>query len=57
MAILIVILNMKNISTDSLRTFVMVVEASGFAKAGDLLGLSQPAVSLQIEALRRFARL
>jgi len=36
---------MKNISTDSLRTFVMVVEA------GDLLGLSQPAVSLQIKRL------
>ena len=51
MAILIVILNMKNISTDSLRTFVMVVEASGFAKSGDLLGLSQPAVSLQIKRL------
>lgn len=51
MAILILILNMKNISTDSLRTFVMVVEASGFAKAGDLLGLSQPAVSLQIKRL------
>ena len=42
---------MKNISTDSLRTFVMVVEVSGFAKAGDLLGLSQPAVSLQIKRL------
>ncbi len=42
---------MKNISTDSLRTFCMVVEASGFAKAGDLLGLSQPAVSLQIKRL------
>jgi DNA-binding transcriptional LysR family regulator len=50
-AVFIVILNMKNISTDSLRTFVMVVEASGFAKAGDLLGLSQPAVSLQIKRL------
>ncbi|MBH0027301.1 LysR family transcriptional regulator [Pseudoalteromonas sp. SWN29] len=42
---------MKNISTDSLRTFVMVVEIGGFAKAGDLLGLSQPAVSLQIKRL------
>ncbi len=42
---------MKNISTDSLRTFVMVVEVGGFAKAGDLLGLSQPAVSLQIKRL------
>ena len=42
---------MKNISTDALRTFVMVVEIGGFAKAGDLLGLSQPAVSLQIKRL------
>ena len=42
---------MKNISTDSLRTFVTVVEVGGFAKAGDLLGLSQPAVSLQIKRL------
>ena len=29
----------------------MVVEVGGFAKAGDLLGLSQPAVSLQIKRL------
>ncbi|MBB1292557.1 LysR family transcriptional regulator [Pseudoalteromonas sp. SR44-5] len=42
---------MKNISTDSLRTLVTVVEVAGFAKAGDLLGLSQPAVSLQIKRL------
>ena len=42
---------MKNIATDSLRTFVMVVEVGGFAKAGDLLGLSQPAVSLQVKRL------
>ncbi len=42
---------MKNISTDSLRTFVMIVDVGGFAKAGDFLGLSQPAVSLQIKRL------
>jgi len=30
---------------------VMAVEIGGFAKAGDLLGLSQPAVSLQIKRL------
>ena len=29
----------------------MVVEVGGFAKAGDLLGLSQPAVSLQVKRL------
>ncbi|KPH63760.1 LysR family transcriptional regulator [Pseudoalteromonas porphyrae] len=42
---------MKNISTDSLRTLVTVIEVGGFAKAGELLGLSQPAVSLQIKRL------
>ncbi|MEC8226066.1 MAG: LysR family transcriptional regulator, partial [Pseudomonadota bacterium] len=42
---------MKNISTDSLRTLVTVVEVGGFAKAGELLGLSQPAVSSQIKRL------
>ena len=36
---------------DSLRTLVTVVEVGGFAKAGELLGLSQPAVSLQIKRL------
>jgi DNA-binding transcriptional LysR family regulator len=42
---------MKNIPSDSLRTLVTVVEVGGFAKAGELLGLSQPAVSLQIKRL------
>ncbi|TLX47907.1 LysR family transcriptional regulator [Pseudoalteromonas phenolica] len=42
---------MKNLSNDGLRTFVTVVELGGFAKAGELLGLSQPAVSLQIKRL------
>ncbi|MCF2911138.1 LysR family transcriptional regulator [Pseudoalteromonas sp. DL2-H2.2] len=42
---------MKNLSIDGLRTLVTVVEVGGFAKAGELLGLSQPAVSLQIKRL------
>ncbi|WP_105200875.1 MULTISPECIES: LysR substrate-binding domain-containing protein [unclassified Pseudoalteromonas] len=42
---------MKNIPMDSLRTLVTVVDVGGFAKAGELLGLSQPAVSLQIKRL------
>lgn len=42
---------MKNISTDGLRTLITVIEVGGFAKAGELLGLSQPAVSLQIKRL------
>lgn len=42
---------MKNIPTDALRALVTVVEVGGFAKAGELLCLSQPAVSLQIKRL------
>ncbi|MEP4889033.1 MAG: LysR family transcriptional regulator [Aliiglaciecola sp.] len=42
---------MKQLSLDHLRTFVTVVELGGFAKAGDMLGRSQPAISLQIKKL------
>lgn len=42
---------MKNLSVDNLRTFVTIVDVDGFAKAGELLGKSQPAVSLQIKKL------
>lgn len=42
---------MKNLSIDNLRTFVTTVDMEGFAKAGELLGKSQPAVSLQIRKL------
>ena len=42
---------MKNLPMDLLRAFVTVVEFNSFTKAGDLLGRSQPAVSLQINRL------
>ncbi|XOV78976.1 MAG: LysR substrate-binding domain-containing protein [Aestuariibacter sp.] len=42
---------MKNLSIDNLRTFVTIIDVDGFAKAGELLGKSQPAVSLQIKKL------
>ncbi len=42
---------MKNLPTDLLRTFVTVAETGGFTRAGDLLGRSQPAVSLQVKRL------
>ncbi|MDO6694986.1 LysR family transcriptional regulator [Aliiglaciecola sp. 3_MG-2023] len=42
---------MRQLSLDNLRTFVTVVELGGFAKAGDMLGRSQPAISLQIKKL------
>ena len=42
---------MKQLSLDNLRTFVTVVDMGGYAKAGDILGRSQPAISLQIKKL------
>lgn len=42
---------MKQLSLDNLRTFVTIIELGGYNKAGELLGRSQPAVSLQIKKL------
>ncbi len=42
---------MNQLSLDTLRTFVSVIELGGYAKAGDFLGRSQPAISLQIKKL------
>ena len=40
-----------NLPTDLLRTFVTVVEVEGFTKAADILGRTQPAISLQVQRL------
>ncbi|MBD1388758.1 LysR family transcriptional regulator [Neiella sp. HB171785] len=42
---------MRPLSLDNLRTLVTVIELGGYAKAGNKLGRSQPAVSLQIKKL------
>ena len=42
---------MKNLPMDVLRSFVTVAELRGFTQAGELLGRSQPAISLQIKRL------
>jgi DNA-binding transcriptional LysR family regulator len=42
---------MKQLSLDNLRTFVTIVDLGAYAKAGELLGRSQPAISLQIKRL------
>jgi len=42
---------MKNLPMDVLRSFVTVAELGGFTQAGELLGRSQPAISLQIKRL------
>ncbi len=42
---------MKNLPMDLLRSFVTVSQLGGFTQAGELLGRSQPAISLQIKRL------
>ncbi len=42
---------MKNLPMELLRAFVSVAQLNSFTKAGELLGRSQPAVSLQIQRL------
>jgi len=42
---------MKNLPMDVLRTFVTVIEFSSYTHASELLGRSQPAVSMQIKRL------
>ena len=40
-----------NFQTDLLRTFVSVIDLGAYTKAGDALGRTQPAISLQIRRL------
>lgn len=42
---------MRNLPMDCLRTFVTVSEVKGFTQAGQILGRTQPAISLQIKKL------
>lgn len=42
-----------NLPTDLLRTFVTVVEVEGFTRAADILGRTQPAISLQVQRLEQ----
>ncbi|WP_370278021.1 LysR substrate-binding domain-containing protein [Pontibacterium sp.] len=42
---------MKNLPMDLLRTFTTINDLGGFTQAGDLLGRSQPAISLQVKRL------
>lgn len=47
--------SITNLQTDLLRSFVAVVDLGGYTKAGDTLGRSQPAVSLQMRRLEELA--
>ncbi len=42
---------MKNLPTELLRTFATIAELGGFTPAGEVLGRSQPAISLQLKRL------
>ncbi len=42
---------MKNLPMDLLRTFTTINDLGGFTQAGELLGRSQPAISLQVKRL------
>lgn len=42
---------MINLPTDLLRTFVTVIEVESFTRAANILGRTQPAISLQIQRL------
>ncbi|MFW8590443.1 LysR family transcriptional regulator [Glaciecola sp. 2405UD65-10] len=44
---------MKQLSLDVLRSFVTIVDVGNFQRAGEMLGRSQPAISLQIKKLEQ----
>lgn len=44
---------MPQLSLDNLRTFVSIVDLGGFTRAGEQLGRSQPAISLQLKKLEQ----
>lgn len=46
-----------NLPTDVLRTFLAVIDLGSFTKAGQLLGRTQPAISLQIRRLEELVGL
>lgn len=47
---------MRNMQTDLLRTFATVADLRSFTRAGEALGRSQPAISLQIKRLEEVVR-
>ena len=43
---------MRSIPTDLLRAFVTVIDLRGYTRAGEQLGRTQPAISLQMKKLQ-----
>ncbi|WP_347864921.1 LysR family transcriptional regulator [Planktomarina sp.] len=44
-------MGIKNLSTELLRAFITVIEVASFTRAAEILGRTQPAISLQIKRL------
>ena len=44
---------MVNLPTELLRSYLAVIDFGGFTRAGEVIGRSQPAVSLQIKRLEK----
>ena len=42
-----------NLPTELLRTFITVIEVASFTRAADILGRTQPAISLQVKRLEQ----
>lgn len=47
---------MLNMQTDLLRTFLTVADLRSFTRAGEVLGRTQPAISLQVKRLEEMVR-
>ena len=43
---------MRSIPTDLLRAFIAVIDLRGYTRAGERLGRTQPAISLQMKKLQ-----
>ena len=46
-------MSIVNLSTELLRTFITVIEVASFTRAADILGRTQPAISLQVKRLEQ----
>jgi DNA-binding transcriptional LysR family regulator len=49
--------SITNLPTDILRTFLAVIDLGSFTKAGEMLGRTQPAISLQVRKLEELLNL
>ena len=51
LSLIIYVMSIKNLPSDLLRTLVTVVDLGGYTRAAEVLGRSQPAITLQVQRL------